>query len=148
MTRAGILERIRGLLGGRAAEEVVFGEVSTGAENDLERATALVRQMVCVYGMNETTGLARTVQQDTSPWMSGAQGALVRNCSEATAEIIDREVKATLDTGYAQAQEILIAHRDQLELVASTLIKRETLNGPEFYGLIHRPPPEIAQLPG
>jgi len=148
MTRSGILERIRGLLGGRAAEEVVFGEVSTGAENDLERATALVRQMVCVYGMNETTGLARTVQQDTSPWMSGAQGALVRNCSEATAEIIDREVKTTLDTSYAEAQEILTAHRDQLELVAATLIERETLDGPAFYGLIHHAPPAEAKLPG
>jgi len=141
MTRQGILDRVRGLLGGRAAEETIFGEVSTGAENDLERATALVRQMVCVYGMNGTVGLARTVQQDTSPWMSGAQGALVRNCSEATAEIIDHEVKATLDKSYVEACEILTTHRDQLELIATTLIQRETLDGPTFYGLIHRSPP-------
>jgi len=72
----------------------------------------------------------------------------VRNCSEATAEIIDREVKTTLDTSYAEAQEILTAHRDQLELVAATLIERETLDGPTFYGLIHHAPPAEAKLPG
>ena len=141
MTRQGLLDRVRGLLGGRAAEEIVFGEVSTGAENDLERATALVRQMVCVYGMDSVTGLARTVQQEPSPWMTAPQGQLVRNCSEATAEVIDREVKAILDTGYGEARDLLTFHRDQLERVATTLIARETLDGAAFYEMIHQPPP-------
>lgn len=148
MTRQGILERIRGLLGGRAAEEIVFEEVSTGAENDLERATALARQMVCVYGMNDALGLSRTVQHDPSPWVTGSNGSLVRNCSEDTARVIDHEVKAILDTAYTEAREMLQAHREQLEGVSAALIQRETLDGPAFYGLIHQPTPEEARLPG
>ena len=148
MTEEGILDRIRGLLGGRAAEEIVFREVSTGAENDLDRATALARQMVCVYGMNDLVGLARTVHRDPSPFITEPDGTFVRDCSEATAKVIDREVKRILATGYAEAREVLTANRDQLDLVAGDLIKHETLDGPTFYALIHRPAPPGAEIPG
>jgi len=148
MTREGILDRIRGLLGGRAAEEIVCGEVSTGAENDLERATAMARQMVCVFGMNDSVGLARTVHRDHSPFITEPDGNLVRDCSEATAQVIDREVKRILDTCYAEARAMLSAHREQLELVVRELLKHETLDGPMFYAMIQRPMPAGAELPG
>ena len=138
MTQEGILDRIRGLLGGRCAEELVFGEVTTGAENDLERATVLARQMVCVFGMNKVAGLARTVHRDPSPYATEPDGTFVRDCSEATAQLIDREVRRILDTCYGEAMDVLAVHRGQLELVAGELIKRETLDGDEFYALIHQ----------
>ena len=148
MTRNGILDRIRGLLGGRAAEDLVFGEVSSGAENDLERATAMARQMVCVFGMSDTVGLARTVHRDRSPFANEADGALVRDCSEATAQIIDREVKRILDTSYAEARAVLGSHRDELELVVRELLKHETLDGPAFYRLVRQPAPAGAEIAG
>lgn len=148
MTSEGILDRIRGLLGGRAAEELIFHEASTGAENDLERATALARQMVCVYGMNDKAGLARTVHADPSPTMNPMDINFIRDCSEETAQMIDREVKRILDTCYAQSSALLETHRAEMEMVATRLIKEETLDGPTFYGMIHRPAPAGAEIPG
>src|SRR5882672_3200259 len=88
MTRSQLLGRIRGMLGGRAAEEVIFNEVTTGAENDLEHATALARQMVCLFGMSETVGLARCAQKQDGFLLPGADGTFQRDCSERTAEEI------------------------------------------------------------
>src|SRR5207247_5392537 len=73
MTRSQLRERIRGMLGGRAAEEVVFDEVTTGAENDLEHATALARQMVCLFGMSEAVGLARCAQRQGRMYLPGME---------------------------------------------------------------------------
>ncbi len=148
MTRDAILDRIRGLLGGRAAEELIFREATTGAENDLERATAMARQMVCVYGMNDTAGLARTVQIDLSPFASQGDGALTRNCSEATAQVIDREVKQILDDCYTAACDTLTRYRNELERVASELLQHETLDAAAFYRLTSAVPPPTLELPG
>ncbi|HMJ90662.1 MAG TPA: cell division protein FtsH, partial [Candidatus Acidoferrum sp.] len=138
MTRTELLDRIRGLLGGRAAEDVVFDEVTTGAENDLERATALARQMVCMFGMNDRLGLAHTAQRNGPAFMPGMENQMQRDCSEATAKLIDEEVKKILDRAYAEAKEILTLHRGQLDRVTSELLKRETLDGPTFNQLIGR----------
>ena len=92
LTRAELMERLSGLLGGRAAEEIAFGEVTTGAQNDLERATALARQMVAVYGMSESIGLVSCVQRQSG----FLDGQMLRDCSEATARDIDEEVKVLL----------------------------------------------------
>ena len=143
MTRRELEERIRGLLGGRAAEEVVFTEVTTGAENDLDRATTLARQMVCVFGMSDAVGLTRCVHHPASPFL--ADGEMQRDCSEQTAELIDAEVKRLLDTGYADAKRILTEHRDQLDLVTEELIKRESLDAAAFYGLIGMPVPSAKE---
>jgi cell division protease FtsH len=89
MTRSQLLDRIRGMLGGRAAEEVVFGEVTTGAENDLEHATALARQMVCIFGMSQSVGLARCAQRQNATFLPGIDGTFQRDCSERTAQEID-----------------------------------------------------------
>src|SRR5205085_12333087 len=115
MTRSQLLDRIRGMLGGRAAEEVAFQEVTTGAENDLEHATALARQMVCLFGMSESVGLARCAQRQNGVYMPGTDGTFQRDCSERTAQEIDAEVKTILNQAYSEAKEILEQHRDQVE---------------------------------
>jgi cell division protease FtsH len=139
-TRSELLDRIRGLLGGRAAEELIFGEVSTGAENDLERATSIARQMVCVYGMNERLGLSHVAQRQGS-YLSAPDAQLQRDSSEVTAREIDEEVKKILDRTYSESKEILRTRRDELERVTGELLKRETLSGDEFYDLIGAPKP-------
>jgi cell division protease FtsH len=136
MTRSQLLDRVRGMLGGRAAEEVVFNEVTTGAENDLEHATALARQMVCLFGMSETVGLARCAQKQNGFLLPGADGSFQRDCSEQTAQLIDAEVKKILDSSYDEAKEILTGHREQLELVTRKLLESETLDAAAFEQLI------------
>jgi cell division protease FtsH len=137
-TRTELLGRIRGLLGGRAAEEITYGEVTTGAENDLERATAMARQMVCMFGMSDQIGLAHVAQRQGPAYLAGMETQMQRDCSEATAQQIDSEVKKILDRAYAEAKELLTIHRDQLELVTNELLQRETLDGPAFNALIGR----------
>jgi cell division protease FtsH len=140
MTRSQLLDRIRGMLGGRAAEQVIFNEVTTGAENDLEHATALARQMVCIFGMSESVGLARCAQRQNGALLMGTDGTFQRDCSEKTAQEIDEEVKAILDQTYAQAKAILTEHRDQLDLVTRKLLETETIDAQTFNRLIGRPP--------
>ena len=140
LTRSELLDRIRGMLGGRAAEEIVFGEVSTGAQNDLERATALARQMVALYGMSERVGLANCVQRQPA-FLAGHEFQLQRDCSEQTAREIDEEVKKLLDRCYAEAKEILTLHRDQHEQITAELLRHETVDGPRFYQIIGREMP-------
>jgi cell division protease FtsH len=145
MTRSELLDRIRGLLGGRAAEELVFKDVTTGAENDLERATALARQMVCLFGMSSTVGLARVAQKQGPFYLATQDGSFQRDCSEKTAQLIDDEVKNILDRTYADAKDILSVHRDQLDKVSAELIKQETLDGEAFRRLIGIRQPESKQ---
>jgi len=147
LTRGALLERIRGMLGGRAAEEVVFGEVSTGAQNDLERATALARQMVAMYGMSDRLGLVHCAQRQPT-FINGQEFQIQRDCSEQTAREIDEEVKQLLDVAYDQAKETLVSHRNQLELVASELLKSETIDGPTFYRLVSQEMPSSLNDPG
>jgi cell division protease FtsH len=144
LSQSELVDRIRGLLGGRAAEEIVFGEVTTGAENDLERATALARQMVCLYGMSDKVGLAHCAQRP-GQFLGGDGPWLQRDCSDETARAIDEEVKRVLDRSYAEAKDTLTAHRQELERVAAELLERETLDGSRFYQLIGRVVPKEAR---
>jgi len=148
LTRSQLLDRIRGMLGGRAAEEVIFHEITTGAENDLEHATALARQMVCLFGMSERVGLVRCAQRQNGLYAPGADGTFQRDCSERTAEEIDLEVKRILTESYAEARQILTEHRDQLELVAKELLDKETLDSQAFHQLIGRSPDQEKALTG
>lgn len=140
-TQSELCDRLRGLLGGRAAEQIVFGEVTTGAENDLERATALARQIVCIYGMNERIGLPHVAQRQNTFLQGAASSPLQRDCSEETARQIDEEVRSMLEGTYGEAKEILTSHRDQLEQITGILLQRETISGPEFYELLGKPYP-------
>ncbi len=144
LTRTELVHRIEGLLGGRASEEIVFGEVSTGAQNDLERATALARQMVALYGMSERVGLANCAQRQPS-FLDGQGFQIQRDCSEETARTIDEEVKKLLSQAYDRAKEALSSHRDQLERVTRELLKAESIDGPTFYRLIGKETPIIGE---
>ena len=136
MTRSELVDRIKGMLGGRSAEEVVFGEISTGAENDLEHATALARQMVCMYGMSDGVGLVHVANRQDGYLPPISRRATQRDCSEETVREIDIEVKKLLDDAHDDARAILNEHRDQLDLVAQELLKRETLDAAAFNELI------------
>jgi cell division protease FtsH len=140
-TRGELLDKIRGLLGGRAAEDIIFGEVSTGAENDLERATAIARQMVCLYGMNDVIGLSH-VGQRQNQYLAAPEAQFQRDSSDATAREIDEEVKKILDRIYSETRELLNSHRGQLDRVAADLLKRETITGDEFYQMLGLKRPE------
>jgi cell division protease FtsH len=135
-SRSELIDKITGLLGGRAAEEIVFNEISTGAENDLEQATVIARQMVTVFGMSDPVGLVHWGHPPNQflPWLG--DGALQRDCSELTAREIDEEMKKILDESHAKAREILKTHRDQLDAVANELLKRETMDAQTFRQLI------------
>ena len=148
MTRSQLLDRIRGMLGGRAAEEVIFTEVTTGAENDLEHATALARQMVCIFGMSKAVGLVRCVQRQNGTFLPGVDGTFQRDCSERTAQEIDEEVKQLLDQAYSEAKTILEQHRVELERVTRRLLESETLDAKAFNALLDRPPIPDGDRPG
>lgn len=134
MTREELIDRIKGLLGGRAAEQTVFGEVSTGAQNDLERATTLARQMVCMYGMSEAIGLMHCASQQ--PEFLVSDGAAKLDCSDETAREVDKEVQRILADTFLQAMAILKEHREQLETVVQELLEHETLDRADFERLI------------
>ncbi len=123
--------RLVGLLGGRAAEQTVYGEVTTGAESDLEQATALARQMVGRWGMSEQVGLVSALPRpgEEAFTLPGAAGS----ASQRTLELIDEEVRRLTEESYAQAKRTLIEHREQLELLAAALLERETLDEADAY---------------
>lgn len=139
MSRPELIDKIKGMLGGRAAEEIVFNEITTGAENDLEHATAIARQMICLYGMGESVGLVHCGQEPNPFLPVSGDGMMQRDCSEETASAIDNEVRKILDGAYAESKQILLQHRDHLNLVAGELLKHETLDAQTFKDLIKQP---------
>jgi cell division protease FtsH len=134
-TREQLEDRIRVLLGGRAAEELVLGDVSTGAQDDLQSATALARLMIGVFGMNERVGLPTCAQQVEGRFLAG-EGSLQRDCSEATAREMDEETRSLLQRAHGEARATLEAHRTELDRVARALLERETLDGEGFEALM------------
>ena len=123
-----------GLLAGRAAEEIVFDTVTTGASNDIERATKLARAMVTQYGMSEHFGLMglESVQHKY------LDGRAVMNCGEATAAEIDQEVMKMLKEAYEEAKRLLSENREALDKIADFLIEKETITGKEFMDIFHK----------
>ncbi|MGZ4271701.1 MAG: ATP-dependent zinc metalloprotease FtsH [Solirubrobacteraceae bacterium] len=137
--------RIIGALGGRAAEQLVYGEVTTGAESDLEQATLLARQMVGRWGMSELIGpvSALPAPGEEGFVMAGSAGA----ASPRTLERIDDEVRRIVDECQSQALERLTEHRSQLEALAAALLEHETLDAPEAYRAAGVPMPSGAEEP-
>ena len=119
---------IIGLLGGRAAEELKFESVTTGASNDIERATALARNMVTQYGMSERFGLMGLATVESQY----LEGRAVLNCSDVTAAAVDEEVRKILESSYQEAKRILSENMDAMDVIADFLIKQETITGKEF----------------
>jgi len=142
--------RIVGALGGRAAEEIVYGTRTTGAENDIEQATALARRMVTRWGMSDRIGLVQLAPRE-NPYLGGSGGYTgARPFSEATAEAIDAEVLKIIGDSHEEAKRLLSAHRKQLDALAEALVARETLNEQEILevtGLPPAPPLGTGMLP-
>jgi cell division protease FtsH len=136
---------IAGMLAGRAAEEMVFGERWTGASDDLERATKLARKMVTAYGMSRKLGPLTFGDRDELVFL-GREIAEQRNYSDEVAEEIDHEVRRIIDEAYGRAREILVNQRDKLESIAQRLIDVETIERQEFEALIgNGSTPKVAQ---
>ena len=130
LTRNEMLDDIVGLLGGRAAEEIVFQDITTGASNDIDRATATARDMVARYGMSKALGTISYLSDD-EVFIGGSYGK-TKSYSEKVAGLIDDEVKSVIDTAYAKALELLNEHREKLDQVAEFLLKNETMTGEQF----------------
>jgi cell division protease FtsH len=128
-------DEIAGMLAGRAAEEMAFGNLWTGAHDDLERATKLARKMVTAYGMSKKLGPLTFGDRDEMVFL-GREIAEQRNYSDEVAEEIDQEVWRLIDEAYARAQAILSTHRGKLDLIAQRLIEVETIERPEFESLM------------
>lgn len=132
-------EEIIVLLGGRVAEKIVLDEISTGASNDIERATDLARSMVTRYGFSEKLGPI-VYGHDNSEVFLGRDYSQGRNYSENVAAEIDGEIRELIDTSYENAKQILLSHRDQLDKVAHYLMEHEKIDGEDFYKLMNGEP--------
>ena len=139
MTRTHLLHEVTMMLGGRVAEEIVLGEISTGASNDIERATKTIRQMVTRWGMSDELGTI-AFGEDQEQVFLGRDLGHSRNYSEAIAFSIDKEVKRIMDECHKRAHDLLNEHRDKLDAVAMALQEREVLNAFEFQGVMDGKP--------
>ena len=133
-TKKEIHAMLVGYLGGRAAEEIVFDTVTTGAANDIEQATKLARAMVTQYGMSEKFGLMGLATQENQY----LTGRTVMNCGDATAAEVDQEVMRILKESYEEAKRLLSENRDIMDKIAEFLIEKETITGKEFMEIFHR----------
>jgi len=132
-TKAELHDMLVGLLAGRAAEEIVFDTVTTGASNDIEKATSIARAMVTQYGMSEKFGLIG-LESIQNRYLDGRP---VSNCGQETASEIDQEVMKMLKDAYEEAKRLLSQHRDSLDKIAAFLIEKETITGKEFMNIFH-----------
>ena len=131
MSRTEMVENIVSLLGGRVAEKLILDDISTGASNDIERATKIARAMVTKYGMSDRIGTI-TLGQDQEEVFLGRDFAQAKEYSEETANLIDEEVKGIIDAAYKKAESILREHIDKLHRVAGVLLEKEKIDGEEF----------------
>ena len=128
-------EEIIVLLGGRVAEKLILDDISTGASNDIERATSVARNMVTRYGFSEKLGPILYGHENQEVFL-GRDYSQGRNYSENVAAEIDGEIRELIETGYEKAKEILTEHGDLLERCAQYLMKHEKIDGPDFYKLM------------
>ncbi len=140
-----LLDQLVVAMGGRVAEEIVFGDVTSGASGDIRMATGIARKMVCEWGMSEKLGMVEYGEHEDYVFL-GRDISKSRNYSEETARLIDAEVKRLIDEAYARARDILTTHRDKLDAIAKGLMEYETLDGSQIreiiqYGRMKNPPP-------
>jgi len=133
-TKEAFEDEIVGLLGGRAAEEIVFSQITTGASNDLQRATKLARDMVTRYGFSQALGLRTYGEEQGNPYL-GSMGES-RDYSEEIAQHIDSEMRRILDEAYQRAKEIVAGQKDKLDALTQTLLEIETVDRPQFETLM------------
>ena len=132
MTKSELISRVTTLLAGRVAEKTVLDEISTGAQNDLERATAIVRQMIMEYGMSDQLGPITLGRKQQEQVFLGRDITRTRDFSEEVARAIDMEIRVTMDNSYKHAEELITSNRDKLELIAQALLDQETLDAEEI----------------
>ena len=136
MSKSEMEEQIISLLGGRVAEALVLGDISTGASNDIERASKIARAMVTKYGMSEKLG-AITFGSGHEEVFLGRDFTTQKNFSEVTSGLIDEEVKRIIDTAYRRTEEILNQNMDNLHTVANVLLEKEKIDGEEFNNIMN-----------
>jgi cell division protease FtsH len=135
MSRSELLARIYVLLGGRVAEEMIFGDISTGAQNDLQKATEIARTMVTQFGMSEKLGLVALEGPRTAPFLPvPTQGQ--KEYSDETARMVDEEIKKMLTDAHGRVRDILGAHRQALEELAKLLLEKEVVERPELLAIL------------
>ena len=139
MTRTHLRHQIIMMLGGRVAEEIVLHEISTGASNDIERATSTIRRMITEWGMSDELGTITFGNNNNDQVFLGRDLGRDRNYSEAVAYSIDKEVKRMMDDCHAEARRLLSENLGKLTLIAETLKERETIQAEEFIALDGRP---------
>lgn len=138
MTKPELFDKITGLLGGRVAEEIIFGEVSTGAHNDFQRATSIAHKMITEYGMSDEIGPLQFSSGDGGNVFLGRDLQNNQTYSEKIAYEIDKEMQNFINYCYERAKKILTEHRGQLELIAQTLLDVETLDRRQIESLFHK----------
>ena len=136
MTRTHLRHQIIMMLGGRVAEEIVLHEISTGASNDIERATSTIRRMITEWGMSDELGTITFGNNNNDQVFLGRDLGRDRNYSEAVAYSIDKEVKRMMDDCHAEARRLLSENLGKLTLIAETLKERETIQAEEFIALM------------
>ena len=140
-TKNDMLDKLVSLLGGRVAEALVLGDISTGASNDIQRATEIARNMITKYGMSEKLGPIAFTGEDNEVFL-GKQYSQVRNYSEAVASEIDAEVEAIIRNAYKRTETILTEHMDKLHLIAKELFLNEKMSGEDFAKFMEDAPAE------
>ncbi len=143
ISKSELMNRIAVLLSGRVSEEIVFNDVTSGAANDLERATQTARQMVTQLGMSDSLGLVKLGNKREEIFL-GRDISEDRNYSEQIAYQIDQEVKSIIDTCYENAKEILTSHRALMDKIAGVLLEREVIDGEEFDRLMNENTPKVS----
>jgi cell division protease FtsH len=137
-------DEIAGLLGGNAAEKLVFGDTTTGASNDIEKATDLARRMVTEWGMSDKLGPLAFGKRDELVFL-GREIGEQRNYSDDVARMIDEEVRGFMENGYARATAVLTEHKARLLALADKLIAEETVESEAFESLFSDLPPKLNQ---
>ena len=135
-TRGELLDRLKTLLGGRVAEEVVLGEISTGASSDIQRATQIVRSMITQYGMSNVLGPVTYGEGRDHQVFLGRDFNNQRNYSEDVAAEIDKEIRRYIEDAYEECRQIITDNIDKLHLIAEALMERETLDAAELEELV------------
>ena len=136
ISKTEMLENIISLLGGRVSEQIVLGDISTGASNDIERATQIAKAMCTKYGMSDRIGTI-TLGSDQDEVFLGRDFAQEKSYSEETAGVIDEEVKKIIDWAYGRAKEILSQNKDKVDKVVAVLIEKEKITGDEFNAIFN-----------
>jgi cell division protease FtsH len=134
-TRAELLDTMAMTLGGRAAEEIIFGEITTGASNDLEKVTATAKAMVMRFGMSEKLG-PRVFGHDHSQPFLGREFGTEPDYSDEIAREIDDEIRRIVESAHQHAKDLLAEHRDKLKFISELLLKRETIDADQFEALM------------